>query len=126
MVAAKMANLEQGENVAGSSGPPYGGAQIEGGVSILDAILGSQDAAKVSIPKAAAALEVSKSSVDRAKQVLKSGDQDLIDAVEQGEMAVGVAAPDRQPTLHGRRQDGEPKSRGERRQRVKEDRATSS
>jgi hypothetical protein len=33
---------------------------------------------------AAEALEVSKSSVDRAKRVLMSGDQDLIDAVEQG------------------------------------------
>jgi hypothetical protein len=107
MVAAKMANLKVGEHAAGSSGPPYGGAQIEGGISIPDAILGSQDVAKVSIPKAAAALDVSKSSVDRAKQVLKSGDQDLIDAVEQGEVAVGVAAPNRVTAVYGRHQDGE-------------------
>jgi hypothetical protein len=68
------------ENAVGSSAPPYGGAQIEGGVSIKDAILGSCDAAKVSIPKAAAALNVGTASVERAKRVLKSGDQDLIDA----------------------------------------------
>jgi hypothetical protein len=65
MVAAKLANLRQGENVAGPSGPPYGGAQIEGGVSI---------------PDAAKTLNVGERSVTRAKKVLKSGDQDLIDA----------------------------------------------
>jgi len=80
MIAAKMANLKDGENATGSPAPPYGGTQIEGGVPIKDAILGSQDVAKVSIPKAAAALNVSASSVDHAKHVFESGDEDPIDA----------------------------------------------
>ena len=80
MVAAKMANLKNGENIASAlkkTEPRHEDV--------------AQDPAPVSNDMAAEALEVSKSSVDRAKRVLKSGDQDLIDAVEQGEMAVNVA-----------------------------------
>ena len=74
MTAAKMANLKVGENSAGSSGPPKGGTRTEGGVSINDA---------------AKTLNVGERTVGRAKQVLTSGDQDLIDAVEQGKVLDG-------------------------------------
>jgi hypothetical protein len=46
----------------------------------------------VSIDDVAVELKVSSSSVDRAKRVIASGDKDLIEAVESGEMPVAVAA----------------------------------
>ena len=101
MVAAKMANMKSSERV---------------GETLKEDLSGSREPHKpqISNAMAAAQLGVGVASIKPAKRVLKSGDQDLIDAVEQGEVAVGVAAPDRQPTLHDRGQDGEPKRWGER------------
>jgi hypothetical protein len=67
MVAARVANINLGENQHNSKG-------------------------KMSIARAAKALNVSSKSVDNAKAVLKSGNTELIEKVTQGKQAVSAAA----------------------------------
>jgi len=85
MVAAKMANLKPGEKLVSA---------------LKKSAAVSYDRAKAPITTAMAAetLDVGTATVSRAKKVLKSGDQDLIDAVEQGEVTVGVAAKGLKPS----------------------------
>jgi hypothetical protein len=66
MVAAKMANLKIGQRADEVSG--------------------------TSIEVAAKTLNIGKASVERAKSVLASGDEELIEAVESGEKTVSAAA----------------------------------
>jgi hypothetical protein len=67
MVAAKMANLERGDNQ-----------------HTANAVTSQADAATL--------LNVSVDSVQRAKTVQASGDQELIEQVENGEISVSAAA----------------------------------
>ena len=85
MVAAKMTNMKSSERV---------------GETLKEDLSGSREPHKPQISNAMAAetLDVSVPSVKRAKKVLKSGDQDLIDAVEQGAVTVTTAVDSLAPS----------------------------
>ncbi len=82
MVAAKMADMRRGR--------PKKNPSIEG----------------ISQAKAAEKLNVGIASVERAKEAIKSGDQDLVAQVERGEKTVHAASlPACQQPHHEARQD---------------------
>lgn len=74
MIAARIANLKKGLNARWKDGPI--------GLS-----------SPVTIPEAAKRLNVGKSSVKRAKAILKHGSESLIKAVDHGQ--ISAAAPER-------------------------------
>lgn len=73
MVGARIANLSLGDNQFKKEGIPKG-------------------TPSVSQPKAAEILNVSKHSIQRAKQVIERGTPELVKAVDSGRMPVSVAA----------------------------------
>ena len=81
LVAANLANLKNGEQI---NKPLLKGSTPQN--------CGDQNPAPISTKMAANALNVSTSSVETAKQVIASGDDDLIDAVASGAVAVSAAA----------------------------------
>lgn len=68
-MAARIANMKQGERTD----------------------LPSIDGKSVSLPQAAEMMSVGEASVQRARKVIATSDEDLVEAVNTGEMAVSVA-----------------------------------
>ncbi len=87
VVASKMANLKQGEK----ANPQPSSLKTKPKVSP------EPSEAPITVTEAAKMLNVSPASVKRAKTVLASGDQDLIVAVERGEITVNAAAKQAKP-----------------------------
>ena len=84
MVSGKIANLKQGEHtITTVKKNTTGDVKQQPGRFV---------AGGITLKEASDALGVSVKSTERARAVLASGDKDLIDAVESGEVPVTVAA----------------------------------